>query len=101
MKSKLDPLTKAALAQIKKQATADASDICFPLMLGIPAMVILDKYAEIMPREGRVQKFVELCLEQYEAFQEGRFTMDDVHQVLEKEAGVTIRRKPATPEDKS
>ena len=101
MKQKIDPLIKAALVQIKNRATDAASDICFPLMLGIPAMVILDKYVEIMPREGRVQKFVDLCLEQYEAFQEGRFTMDDVHKVLENEAGVTIRRKSATPEDKS
>ena len=96
MSKRVDPLTKAMMIQAKKSATKEASDIAYTLMLAIPALVIHDHFGELMRREvdgkGRVERFVELCIEHYDHFDKGYLTLKDMHQLLKDEAGVTISK---------
>lgn len=85
------------LQKIKKEAAENAANTAFVLMLGIPAMVIHDKYSQIMKRfedgKPRVERFTDLCLELYDSFDKGYITLDDLHQCLWEEAGIKIERK--------
>ena len=82
--------------RIKRQASKDASDIAFFLMIAIPVMVIHDKYSLLMKREvngkSREERFAELCLELYDSFEKGYVTIDDLHQCLWEEAGIKIEK---------
>ena len=82
--------------RIKRQASKDASDIAFFLMIAIPVMVLHDKYSLLMKREvngkSREERFAELCLELYDSFEKGYVTIDDLHQCLWEEAGIKIEK---------
>lgn len=82
--------------RIKRQASKDASDIAFYLMIAIPVMVLHDKYSLLMKREvngkSREERFAELCLELYDSFEKGYVTIDDLHQCLWEEAGIKIEK---------
>jgi hypothetical protein len=84
------------ITNIKKQATRDAADTAFLLMLAIPVMVLHDKYSLLMKREvdgkSREERFADLCLDLYDSFEKGYVTMDDLHQCLWEEAGIKIER---------
>ena len=75
---------------IKKNAEKKATDRAFFLMLAIPTMVIHDKFGQLMKREGREQTFADLCVELYEAFNQGYVTLDELAQVLKEEAGIEV-----------
>ena len=65
---KKDPMISIKSSDIKAmkdEATAKGCKLAFTLMLVLPAMVIHDKYGLLMKKEGRVGRFVDLCLEQY------------------------------------
>lgn len=85
------------VAAMKLEAAEDAANTAFVLMLGIPAMVIHDKYSKIMKRvedgKPRVERFTDLCLELYDSFDKGYLTLDDIHECLREEAGLQIERK--------
>ena len=59
-------LTDDALQAIKNQNMADA----FILMLTLPTIVIRDKFGELMRKDAREEKFVNLVLKQYELYQQ-------------------------------
>lgn len=84
------------VAAIKSDAAAKAADTAFVLMLGIPAMVIHDKYPKLMKRmedgKPRVERFTDMCLELYDSFEKGYLTLDDIQECLKEEAGITITR---------
>ena len=77
----------ADIQKIKDEAT----EISFILSLCIPVMVIHDKYSLLMPREvdgkSRTERFFDLCMDFYEEFHEGRFTVKDFVDTLEAETG--------------
>ena len=81
---------------IKKQASKDAADIAFQLMLAIPVMVLHDKYSLLMKKEvdgkSREERFTELCLDLYDSFEKGYVTLDDLHKCLWEEAGIKFER---------
>ena len=79
-------LTDDALQAIKNQNMADA----FILMLTLPTMVIRDKFGELMRKEAREEKFVNLVLKQYELYQQGYFTFEDLKECLYQETGIKI-----------
>lgn len=82
------------ISKMKKDATGEAANLAFVLMLGIPAMVIHDRYPKLMKREedgkGRVERFCDLCLDLYDSFEKGYVTLDDLHECLKEEAGITL-----------
>lgn len=76
---------------MKEEATEKGCKMAFNLMLAVPAMVIHDKFGSLMKKEGRVEKFVELCMEEYKCYEEGYVRLDELAQVLKDEAGVEIK----------
>lgn len=83
-------MARAAIIQAKRDAVKEATDVAFVLMLAIPVMVVHDKYSKIMKKDGRCETFANMCLEMYDAFQQGYFTLEDCHEVLKEEAGISI-----------
>ena len=77
---------------MKKQATKDAVNRAFFLMLAIPTMIIHDKFGKLMKRENREATFVDLCVDLYDSFDKGYVTLDELAQVLKDEAGVEVKK---------
>ena len=58
-----DPMISIKQSDInamKEEATAKGCKLAFTLMLVLPAMVIHDHYGELMRKDGRVSRLVEL-----------------------------------------
>lgn len=81
-------LTASQIQAIKDEATAKAVRTAFILMLGLPTMVIHDYFGKLMRKEKREETFVDLILDQYDGFERGYFTLEDVQTVLYEEANV-------------
>lgn len=78
------------LQQIKKQATSEAVDTAFLLMLGLPLLVLRDKHGF---GKVRLERFIDDVLELYDSFNKDYLTLEDIHQVIHEETGVTIQRR--------
>ena len=85
------------IQKIKEDATTTASNLAFFLMMAIPVMVIHDKYPQLMRKEvdgkSREERFVELCLDLYDSFNQGYVSIEDLQKCLWEEAGVKIGTK--------
>ncbi|MDD3020927.1 MAG: hypothetical protein PHX61_08125 [Alphaproteobacteria bacterium] len=75
---------------MKKDAANKAAETGFLLMLGLPILVLHDKYGF---GPVRCERFIDQVLKEYAMFEEGYMTMDDVAKILKDEAGITIERK--------
>ena len=69
-----------------------AVETAFVCMLALPTIVIRDKFGEIIPKKGREETFVNLVLKQYELFNQGYFTLDDLKECLLQETGIKFER---------
>lgn len=76
------------IKNIKEKATSDATNIAFLLMLGLPVLVLRDKWGF---GKVRLERFIDQVLEMYEAFNEDYLTLDDIHNVLYEEVGIKIK----------
>lgn len=85
------------IQNIKKEATTNAADTAFFLMLAIPVMVIHDKYPQLMRRDvegkSRAERFADLCIDLYDSFDKGYVTLDDLADCLWEEAGIKLTKK--------
>ena len=68
----------------------EASSFGFYMMLTIPTYVICKQYGKLNAKEGREARFVQMCLDVYSDFQNGKITLDELNKVLWDEAGVKI-----------
>ena len=88
-------LNQDQINKIKQDAEAEAMDKAFLLMIRIPVMVLHDKFGELMRKEVngqcREERFVNLCMDLYELFQNDYVTFDDLAQCLKEEIGLTIK----------
>lgn len=75
---------------IKEGATKNAADKAFLLMLGLPMMVLHDKYGF---GKVRCERFIDQVLELYDSFEKDLITLDDIHKCLWDEAGIKIESK--------
>lgn len=75
---------------MKEDATTKGCKLAFTLMLALPAMVIHDHYGELMKKDGRVEKFVDLCMEQYKCYEEGYITLEELAKCLKDEADIEV-----------
>lgn len=92
-KPKMYHLTDVQIKAIKDKAVSEAIDTAFILMLGLPTMVIHDKFTKIWRKEGREETFVDEILELYDTFNKGYLTLDDVITTLKEETGIDILKK--------
>lgn len=89
-----DPMVsikQSDIDRMKEEATEKGCRFAFNLMLAVPAMVIHDKFGSLMKKEGRVEKFVELCMEEYKCYEEGYVRLDELAKILKDEANVEIK----------
>lgn len=90
MHKRVDPLTKAMIQQAKRTAANQATDQVVKLMLALPVYVLHDKWGF---GKVRCERFANELLELYDAYQSGYVTIEDLLQVLENEAGMTISKE--------
>ena len=82
-------LTAEQIEQIKKETTDKTLETAFSLMLGIPLMVLRDKYGF---GKKRMNEYIDYALETYDSFNKGYFNLEDVEKMLREEVEVNIRR---------
>ena len=78
------------IQRIKQDSTQEAVDKAFFLMLAIPVMVIHDKYPQLMKKDGREQRFADLCIDLYDSFNKGYVTLDELADCLWEEVGIKL-----------
>lgn len=87
-------LNAQQLAGMKKEATNEAVHAAFILMLAIPAMVLHDKFGQLMPKEvggkNREERFVDMCVDLYDSYVKVYVTLDDLREWLWDEANTKI-----------
>ena len=65
----------ADVQKIKQDASKEAADKAFLLMLGLPV---------------RCERFTDAVLELYDSFEKGYVSLEDIHLTLKEETGITI-----------
>ena len=79
-------MNAAQIEGIKKKSTEEALDLAFVLMLALPGLVIHDSFGKLMKKESRMETFVDLVIEQYECFRDGKIGLDELLHLLKEEA---------------
>lgn len=90
MNTKKEPvytLRQSDIDRIKKEQTSKAVDVAFTLLLGMPVMVLHDKYGF---QPDKLESFVTDTLSLYDSYEKGYLTLEDIKQTLEYEAGVKL-----------
>lgn len=77
----------ADVMRIKENATIEAANKAFILMLAIPMIVLRDDFGF---GGKRLTKFIDRALEQYKCFESGVVTIDELRQIIYEETGVSI-----------
>lgn len=75
------------VTQMKKDASKEAANMGFLLMLGLPVMALHDKWGF---GPVRCERFVDQVLDLYDSFEKGYITFEDIHAALKKETGITL-----------
>lgn len=83
-------IKKSTLDAIRKQVKDEYVSEAFTLMLAIPVMAIHDHYSDIMKKNGREERFCDLCLRIYGAYEKGEVSIEDLRTCLYEEAGIKI-----------
>lgn len=78
-----------ALINVKKQASSEAIDTAFIVMLALPMLVMRDKYGF---GKVRLERFMDQVIDLYESFNAGYLTLEDMHKALEDEVGIKIHK---------
>lgn len=84
-------IKQSDIDRMKEEATEKGCKLAFGLMLAVPAMVIHDHYGELMKKDGRVERLIDLCMDTYKCYEEGYVTLKELAQILKNEAGVEIK----------
>ena len=77
----------ADVEKIKRDASKDAANKAFLLMLGLPVMALHDKFGF---GPVRCERFTDAVLELYDSFEKGYVSLEDIHCTLKEETGITI-----------
>lgn len=85
--SKIYHMTAAQIQSLKEEATKDAAGQAFVLMMGLPLIVLHDKFGY---GRKRLQRFGDELMNQYESFDEGYITLNDLLETIEEETGIKI-----------
>ena len=80
--------TQAQIDKIKEDATIAATRRAFAIMLAMPMMVLRDQFGV---GKKRLSFFSDKVFDIYEAYEEDRLSLVDMHKTIEKETGVVIK----------
>ena len=83
-------MKQSDIQTMKNNATHTAIDTAFLLMLGFPVMAMRDNMGW---GPVRLERLVDWILDYYDSFEKGYITLDDVHDTLREETGITIQKK--------
>lgn len=89
-KKRVYTLTEDDIERIKQDATNEAMNKAFVLMLGIPSMVLRDKFGY---GSVRLERFTDGTFDYYDSFQKGNITLQDCLDCLKDECGISIEEK--------
>ena len=78
-------------AKLATDAKGGAMGRLFEEPIAIPVMVIHDHFAALMKKDGREERFAEMCLELYDTVEKGFVTPAELRQCLFEEAGVRFK----------
>jgi len=87
-KQKTYTLTQSQIDTIKAEATQAATKRAFAIMLAMPMMVLRDQWGF---GKKRLSLFTDRVFDIYEAYDDDRLTLLDMHKTIEKETGVVIK----------
>lgn len=85
-------IKQSEIDKIKTDATLKAVNMAFELMLAIPVMVIHDKFGQLMKKDGREERFAELCFDLYDSYEKDYVTIEDLRKCLWEEAGMKVKK---------
>ena len=88
---------KQEAEKLAAHAKNEAVSRLFEELIAIPVMVIHDHFGELMKKDGREERFAEMCLELYDTVEKGYVTPAELRQCLFEEAGVRFRRPTDSP----
>lgn len=95
--SKKEPvynISEQNLNNLKQNATENATNTAFILMLGLPIMAFHDHISDLWKKEVdgkcREERFLDYILDLYDSFEKDYITLDDVIQTIKEETGATI-----------
>lgn len=78
-------------AKLATHAKNEAVSRLFEELIAIPVMVIHDHFGELRKKDGREERFAEMCLELYDTVEKGFVTPAELRQCLFEEAGVRFK----------
>lgn len=83
-------LTLEQIEAIKRQAAKEAVQEVMELTLGLPCMVLTDKFSF---DDDQMKQFIDRLLELYDSYDRGYLSLEDVRNVLKEEGGIVLRLK--------
>ena len=94
---KIYTLNESQIKRLKNDAVKEAIDTAFIYMLGLPVMIIHDKYPQLMKKfvdgKGREERFTDLLLDLYDSVNKGYVSFEDLTQCLKDECGIEIEQQ--------
>ena len=89
-KPKTFVLNENQIKALKNEAVKEASNKAFILMLGLPLIVLRDSFG--FGRE-RLSRFMDGLLYQYDSFDSGYVSLEDLLKTVEEETGIEVERR--------
>lgn len=86
-KAKTYTLTDDQIRQLKKDATEEAIQTAFILMMGIPCLTLRDKFGF---GSERLTRFMDTSMMWYESVQNGEVTLDEILKTIKEETGFDV-----------
>ena len=81
-------MTLGQIRQMKQEMTELVADELLMKVFGIATLVKKE-----VDGKSREERFVDECERQYELFEKGRLTLEDIKETLKEECGITMERK--------
>lgn len=82
-------LTNAQITEMKTAAAKDAMEVAFVAMMGLPLIVLRDKFG--FGRQ-RLEKFEKALVDTFGCFDEGRIDLETLKAVIKEETGMEVMR---------
>lgn len=79
---------EAIREEARKKAMVEATDLAVMLTLGLPVMVLGDKWGA-SPKE--LKAFTDDIINLYDSFDKGYISLEDITNTLKEEAGITFK----------
>lgn len=92
----IDDAVKNGAAKLAEKAKEEAIQKLFGQLLAVPVMVLHDHFGALMKKEGREERFAEMCLDLFDTVEKGYVTPQELMQCLKEETGMRIKERRET-----